>query len=166
MTRIDEKLEKFTFYLMRGIYAQVQQYDNEEACIYYRKAAEAYMKICIFAFYGEEDGQDIIMGRKDAGRQPTGREYHLAYQELRKLLNIMTSYGHKYITLHQWEELERLGELVSASAHDSDDDEEADTDCSQTQAEEALRLMEPLMREAYRLALEGESLPAAASGLL
>lgn len=87
MTRLEQKIKNFYTKTMEALWHYYKHDDPETAFHCFRYSGEAFMKAIIFKIYGDQDGNDIILGKKNAARQDIQSiGYNLSFSELHDFL--------------------------------------------------------------------------------
>ena len=149
-----EKLENFKLHMMRALYSMYGTFDYEGAMEQTRKAIEAYMKICIYKYWGETNGYKYIMGQKELNMSDTGKNYHRSYKELTKAVEVIEQHEPNIAVPGTAQKISDLGRILNPPSHD--DDEGVTQEEWRTQAETACASMKDIINDTYRLAAEGE----------
>lgn len=149
-----EKLDNFKLHMMRALYRMYETLDFEGAMEQMRKAIEAYMKICIYKYWGETNGYKYIMGQKNLDMSDTGNNYHRSYKELTKAVEVIEQHAPHIAVSGTAQKLSDLGGILNPPSHD--DDEGVTVGEWRTMAETACASMKDIMDDAYRLASVGE----------
>lgn len=149
-----EKLDNLKLHMMRALYRMYETLDYEGAMEQMRKAIEAYMKICIYKYWGETNGYKYIMGQKGLDMSDTGRNFHRPYRELTKAIEVIEQHAPQIAASGTSQKITELGRTLNPPSHD--DDEGVTPEEWRNQAESACTSMKDIIDDAYRLAADGE----------
>ena len=93
MSHLEQKINSFYNNTMKALWHYYKHDDIETAFHCFRYSSEAFMKAAIYKIYGENDGHDIILGKKNAARQCIQSiGYNLSFSELHDILKKTKSF--------------------------------------------------------------------------
>lgn len=93
MSHLEQKINSFYNNTMKALWHYYKHDDIETAFHCFRYSSEAFMKAAIYKIYGENDGHDIILGKKNAARQCIQSiGYNLSFSDLHDILKKTKSF--------------------------------------------------------------------------
>lgn len=147
MNRLQLKINSYYTNTMKALWYYYKIEDIETALHRFRCSGEAFMKAVIYRNYGEIDGHDIILGKKDAGRQFIQHiGYNLSFSELHDILVKAKCLDEDY--------MEKLSEInVAANKFGGSHDLNATVDFERVkkQMDKVVLFSEELSRKLYDL---------------